>query len=77
LHFDRLFPVLAGEGRDTARKLGLYPVQLEPVWRSNAQLAILVIEGDKRLNPGRELLRRQLKLQLGGAGLPEIFHESS
>ena len=64
------------QGRDAARELGLYPIQLEPVWRSNAQLVVLEIEGHKRLNPGTELLRRQLKFQLLGTGLPEIFHES-
>ena len=74
LHFGRLFPVLAGQRRDAAGELGFHPIQLEAVGRGQAQLPRLVIDGDKRLNPGAELLRRQLQLQLGGAGLPKIFH---
>nr|GEW26933.1 hypothetical protein [Tanacetum cinerariifolium] len=77
LHLGGLFPVLASKRRDAAGELGFHPVQLEAVGSGHAQFPRLVIDGDERLDPGAELLRRQLQLQLGGAGLPEIFHEST
>jgi hypothetical protein len=67
---------LAGQRRDAAGELRLDPVQLEAVWCGHTQLARLIIEWDERFYPRAKLLRRQLQLQLGGAGLPEIFHES-
>ena len=42
-----------------------------------AFLTIVKIERSQWLDPRTELLRRQFLLQLRGAGLPEIFHESS
>ncbi len=75
LHVDWRVPELMGERSDTARKLGFYPVQLEPVRRRDAQLAFFKIERRQRFDPRAELLRRQLLLQLRGTSLPKIFHE--
>ena len=52
------------------------PVELEAIRRRDAQLAVLVVEDDEGFDPRAILLRRQLEFQLGGTGLPKIFHTS-
>ena len=74
LHFRGRFEVLNGQRRDAAGELGLDPIELEAIGRSNAQLALFVVERDKRFDPRTELLRCQLQFQLRGTGLPEIIH---
>src|SRR5205085_1543569 len=76
-YIHRTLPVLRGEGGDAVGKLRLYPVELEAVRRCNAQLAVLVVEGDQRFDPRGILLRCQLEFQLRGTGLPKVIHTST
>ena len=77
LDVHRRLPEFRRQTGDPVRELGLHPVQLESIGRGDAKTAVLEIERRQRLDPGAELLRRQLLLQPRGAGLPEFFHSLS
>jgi hypothetical protein len=67
---------LVRERGDAAGKLRFDPIQLEAIRRCYAQAPVLIIEWRQWFYPRAKFLRRLLLLQLGGAALPEIFHES-
>src|SRR5262245_45902051 len=67
---------MTGQFRDAATELRANPVELELVWRTNAQhvLTLVIAQECQGLDPSLVQLRRHFGLELRRAGEPTIIH---